>query len=77
VSRGLGRTQRAVLEDLKRRHAAGEHPLTTKHIAGLTRSAVSRAYTSLEKRGLIELRVPKHYRVGNGLLVRLKEETPG
>ena len=69
MSRGLGRIQQAVLADLKRRQAAGEHPLTTRHVPEFRRQAVSRAYIGLAERGLIELLHAQICRPGRGRLV--------
>ena len=73
MSRGLGRVQRAVLADLQERRDAGEHPLTTRHLEGFSRSAVSRAYGELWKRGLILMGYPEIFRQGKGRLVALIE----
>jgi hypothetical protein len=70
MSRGLGRVQRAVLVDLRKRAKRGDHPLTTRHVAGFSRSAVSQAYGGLHNRGLIELWLPPDRPRGRGMLVR-------
>ncbi len=71
MSKGLGRVQEAVLADLIRRRDAGERVLTTRHVEGFARPAVSRAYLSLSERGHIAMGNPEVCRQGRGRLVRV------
>jgi hypothetical protein len=74
MSKGLGRVQLAVLADLKRREAAGEHPLTTQHVDGFTPPSVSRAYRQLAECGIIELWHAQLCRPGKGRLVEFPRQ---
>jgi hypothetical protein len=68
--------QLAVLTDLKRREGAGDYPLTTQHIEGFARPAISRAYRELATRGIIELWNAQLCRRGKGRLVQFPADTP-